>query len=114
MNIAKLCRLVVLYTSVPLAVLGYVYLLSGYALTKPQLVEKLSLGFMTYRRAVEIHIAPTARLILVALALAHGFCGLWLASGGIANRVARLIVRTVIAALTLLAAVGIALLESLR
>ncbi|MET1160796.1 MAG: hypothetical protein ABWW65_07540 [Thermoprotei archaeon] len=62
-------------SSILLAVLFYLYIISGYALVKTSTVEKYTLGLIGYREAAFLHLSPITRLLLVISATIHAIAG---------------------------------------
>lgn len=92
----RLCRFILEVSSIPLAFLLYLMLLSGYGLIKPYAVEKVTLGLLNYATCVQIHTSPTIRLALVFLAILHGFTGFQLMVLRVKNRYVRLVLKTML------------------
>ncbi len=113
-SIPRICRIIALITSIPLIIISYLYLLSGYALLKPSIVENLTLGLIDYRKAVLIHLNPLTRWILIALASIHSTTGLWLTTYSVKNTVLRLILRISIVLLSVLIILHLAIIEVLH
>ncbi len=76
-------------TAFILLFLIYLFILSGYGLINPRIVERYSLGLINYRVAVALHLNPILRLALIISSSIHGLTGFTLLSHRIRNRIYR-------------------------
>ncbi|RLG81382.1 MAG: hypothetical protein DRO13_01325 [Thermoprotei archaeon] len=68
-------RYVLDITGIILLVLLYLYILTGYALVKPGIIEESTLGLISYRTAVAIHLDRALRILLLVCTTLHGLTG---------------------------------------
>ncbi len=113
MRSSEILRALLFYSSIPLALTSYLYLVSGYGLAKPWVVDKLSLGLLSYRTSVLIHVHRPVRIAMIVLASIHGFSGFWLMTYRAKSAVLRSILRVAILALTIAALTLVAMIEIL-
>ncbi len=90
-------RVLLIATSLPLAFLGYIYALSGYGLIKPGIVETITFGLMDRYTCFAIHTSPLIRVMLLTLAIVHGYTGYALLIQIVKNPRTRLILEILLA-----------------
>ena len=66
-------------TAIPLAILLYLMILSGYGLTKSESVQMVTFGILDYAICMNLHTSPLIRTVVITLAILHGVAGfeLW-------------------------------------
>ena len=106
-----LYRVLLEVSSMVLAVLLYLFIVSGYGLIKPSTVEKYSFGLLGYDKCVRLHLSPLVRWLLILSGLVHGYCGFALMSLRIRRRRVRVLVEAILAVLCLLVFVQLLLIE---
>ena len=106
-----LYRVLLEVSSVVLAVLLYLFIVSGYGLIEPSAVERYSLGLLSYDKCIRLHLSPLVRWLLILSGLVHGYCGFALMSLRIRRRRVRMLIEAILAVLCLLVFIQLLLIE---
>ena len=74
-----LYRLILRITAIPLAILLYLMILSGYGLIKSESVQMVTFGILDYATCMNLHTSPLIRILVITFATLHGIAGfeLW-------------------------------------
>ena len=106
-----LYRVLLEISSLMLAVLLYLFIVSGYGLMKLSAVVKYSFGVFGYDVCVRLHLSPLVRWLLIVWGLVHGYCGFALMSLRIRRKCIRVFMEVFLAILFLIVFIQLLLIE---
>ncbi|HDI02360.1 MAG TPA: hypothetical protein ENF93_01805 [Ignisphaera sp.] len=79
-------RITLEVTSIPLAILWYLFIISGYGLIKTEIIKIATFGLLSYRDSIVLHTSPLLRILLWTLTVLHMISGFVLMSLRIRNK----------------------------
>ncbi|MEM5822916.1 MAG: hypothetical protein QXH34_07610, partial [Ignisphaera sp.] len=68
-------RIVLEMTSLPLALLWYIYILTGYCMINTRIVRILTFNLLEYKSCILLHLSTELRWLLIVFTLLHLFTG---------------------------------------
>jgi len=107
----ELYRSILRITAVPLAILLYLMILSGYGLTKSEIVQRVTFSILDYVACINIHTSPLIRIIIITLAILHAIAGFELWMFSVRGKFLRRIIRLLLWILVCLIAVQFLIIE---